>query len=87
MCARQINDTTPELLKGESGTADQEESMILSDYFQLHVRLSDLYPHWMHVDKHFERVAKDFPGGYINGGLITIVFTVWGLLRGDCSLY
>ncbi|XP_055504106.1 N-glycosylase/DNA lyase-like [Leucoraja erinacea] len=61
-CARQINDTTPELLKGESGTADQEESMILSDYFQLHVRLSDLYPHWMHVDKHFERVAKDFPG-------------------------
>ncbi|XP_051873999.1 N-glycosylase/DNA lyase isoform X2 [Pristis pectinata] len=46
----------------ESGATGQEECKILSDYFQLHVRLSDLYSHWTQADKHFAQVAQDFPG-------------------------
>ncbi|XP_069792837.1 N-glycosylase/DNA lyase isoform X2 [Narcine bancroftii] len=61
-CTQQTNDTTPGFLKRESGDLDQEESRILSDYFQLRVQLSDLYAHWMKADKHFERVAQNFHG-------------------------
>ncbi|XP_059800714.1 N-glycosylase/DNA lyase isoform X1 [Hypanus sabinus] len=59
---QQIIDTTHGTLRQEEATADQEEGKILSDYFQLHVQLSDLYSQWVQADKHFAQVAQDFPG-------------------------
>ncbi|XP_043563732.1 N-glycosylase/DNA lyase [Chiloscyllium plagiosum] len=55
-------DATPGRLKLECSVVDGEECRILTDYFQLHVCLSELYSHWSQADKHFERVAQDFPG-------------------------
>ncbi|XP_020379900.2 N-glycosylase/DNA lyase [Rhincodon typus] len=57
-----VHDTIPGRLKLECSAADEEECRILTDYFQLHVCLSELYSHWSQADKHFERVAQDFPG-------------------------
>ncbi|XP_078065971.1 N-glycosylase/DNA lyase isoform X2 [Mustelus asterias] len=59
---QQINITTPGLFKSECSAVDEEECGILTDYFQLHVALSELYSHWSRADKHFERIAQDFPG-------------------------
>ncbi|XP_041046739.1 N-glycosylase/DNA lyase isoform X2 [Carcharodon carcharias] len=59
---QQMNMSTPGLLKSESSAVDEGECRILTDYFQLHVRLSELYSRWSQADKHFERVAQDFPG-------------------------
>ncbi|XP_067908081.1 N-glycosylase/DNA lyase isoform X2 [Heterodontus francisci] len=59
---QQINNTTPGLLKLEGSAVDEEECRILTDYFQLHVSLLELYSHWSQADKHFEQVAQDFPG-------------------------
>ncbi|XP_067854644.1 N-glycosylase/DNA lyase isoform X2 [Heptranchias perlo] len=59
---QQINDTTAGTLKLECSTMDEEECRILTDYFQLHVQLLELYSHWSQADKHFEQVAQDFPG-------------------------
>uniref|UniRef100_UPI00398EBC93 N-glycosylase/DNA lyase n=1 Tax=Pristiophorus japonicus TaxID=55135 RepID=UPI00398EBC93 len=59
---QQINLTTAGRLKLECSTVDEGESGILTNYFQLHVRLSELYSHWSQADKNFERVAQDFPG-------------------------
>ncbi|XP_072328899.1 N-glycosylase/DNA lyase [Scyliorhinus torazame] len=58
----QTDIATARLVKAENSAVEEGECRILTDYFQLHVRLSELYSHWSQADKHFERVAQDFPG-------------------------
>ncbi|XP_068453590.1 N-glycosylase/DNA lyase [Clinocottus analis] len=43
-------------------TPGQEEEEMLRDYFQLNVRLGDLYRHWGAADPHFQRIADVFTG-------------------------
>lgn len=42
---------------------DNEEEM-LRDYFQLNVKLEDLYKEWGDADPHFRRIADIFSGQY-----------------------
>ncbi|XP_041046740.1 N-glycosylase/DNA lyase isoform X3 [Carcharodon carcharias] len=71
---QQMNMSTPGLLKSESSAVDEGECRILTDYFQLHVRLSELYSRWSQADKHFERVAQDFPGDDVEKQLRVLGF-------------
>ncbi|CAJ0942443.1 unnamed protein product [Ranitomeya imitator] len=46
-----------------SPSADcKKDSEILQNYFQLQVRLDELYNQWGKSDKHFLKIAKEFPG-------------------------
>lgn len=40
----------------------EEEEEMLRDYFQLNVKLGDLYKEWGAVDPHFKRIADIFTG-------------------------
>ncbi|XP_078399408.1 N-glycosylase/DNA lyase isoform X2 [Cetorhinus maximus] len=71
---QRMNMSTPGLLKSESSAVDKGECRILTDYFQLHVRLSELYSRWSQADKHFERVAQDFPGDDVEKQLRVLGF-------------
>ncbi|XP_071992555.1 N-glycosylase/DNA lyase isoform X1 [Engystomops pustulosus] len=48
--------------KGSQPTDCKKDSKVLQDYFQLHVSLTELYSRWRETDKHFLKIAKDFPG-------------------------
>ncbi|XP_077152319.1 N-glycosylase/DNA lyase isoform X3 [Ranitomeya variabilis] len=53
-----------EVVSGDfvSPSADcKKDSEILQNYFQLQVRLDELYNQWGKSDKHFLKVAKEFP--------------------------
>lgn len=39
-----------------------EEQELLRDYFQLNVKLEDLYKKWGEADPHFRHIADIFPG-------------------------
>ena len=45
-------------IKHDSDSDDQ----ILKDYFQLHIKLEDLYKSWSEADKNFSSVSKQFTG-------------------------
>lgn len=52
-------------LRRESVTAPQDvevEAEMLRDYFQLHVKLGDLYREWGTADSHFREIADIFSG-------------------------
>ncbi len=40
----------------------EEEEEMLRDYFQLNVKLGDLYKEWGAADPHFKRIADIFTG-------------------------
>lgn len=46
----------------KSVTSQQEEERMLTDYFQLNVKLRDLYQEWGAADPHFKRIADIFTG-------------------------
>lgn len=41
---------------------DHKDEERLRDYFQLNVKLEDLYRHWSAVDPHFKQIANVFTG-------------------------
>lgn len=43
----------------------EEEEEMLRDYFQLDVKLGDLYEEWGKADPHFKRIADIFTGAYV----------------------
>ncbi|XP_078605713.1 N-glycosylase/DNA lyase-like [Branchiostoma floridae x Branchiostoma japonicum] len=50
-------------LKTEDGLAEENiEVSILRDYFQLDVKLTDLYEQWCKADSHFKQVSPNFTG-------------------------
>ncbi|XP_072538348.1 N-glycosylase/DNA lyase isoform X2 [Salminus brasiliensis] len=45
-----------------SSEQEEKEEMLLRDYFQLDVKLVDLYKEWSHADQHFSQTAHIFTG-------------------------
>lgn len=43
----------------------KEEEEMLRDYFQLKVKLRDLYQEWGAADSHFKHIANVFTGGFV----------------------
>ncbi|KAM9475165.1 N-glycosylase/DNA lyase isoform 1-T1 [Clarias gariepinus] len=41
---------------------DDRDEEVLRDYFQLSVKLEDLYKKWCDADPHFSRISNNFPG-------------------------
>jgi len=44
---------------------DNKEEELLRDYFQLDVKLGDLYGNWSTADPHFKHIANIFTGTYL----------------------
>lgn len=42
--------------------SDMEAEVMLREYFQLHVKLGDLYREWGETDPHFKKIADVFTG-------------------------
>lgn len=53
---RKSNTTT------ETQVSEEEDDLILRDYFQLDKDLSKLYSKWSEVDPYFSKISKIFPG-------------------------
>lgn len=51
---------------------DEDEKM-LRDYFQLNVKLSDLYRQWGAADHHFMQIADIFPGQNLYHSTLLII--------------
>lgn len=52
-------------LRAESVSASHHsevEAEMLRDYFQLHVKLGDLYKEWGAADSHFKKISDIFTG-------------------------
>lgn len=49
---------------------DIKEEELLRDYFQLGVKLGDLYRDWSTADPHFKHTANIFTGTYLINGIV-----------------